>query len=247
MKKCLFIVLLVICFVSCKNESKNKNNAVPNSVNESIGNEISSKWIVLFDGTSLDSWKGYLSDDVYEEWTIDDGVLVFTPSNEGGKNIITKNKYTNFVLSVEWKISEGGNSGIFWGVYEDEKYKEAYETGAEIQVLDNDKHPDSFVAEDTHKAGSLYDLIGYSSEFINPAGEWNVCVLEINHNTNQGKVSMNGHDSITFPVHGADWDAMVAKSKFKDWEGFAKYQTGHIGLQDHGDKVSYRNIKIKEL
>ena len=94
-----------------------------------------------------------------------------------GKNIISKEKYTNFILSLEWKISEAGNSGIFWGVYEDEKFSEAYMTGPEIQVLDNEKHPDSFVGNGIHKAGSLYDLIGYPAEDIYPAGEWNQCVF----------------------------------------------------------------------
>ena len=173
--------------------------------------------------------------------------MVFNPSNVGGKNIITKEKYTNFILSLEWKISEVGNSGIFWGVHEDKRFTEAYMTGPEIQVLDNERHPDSFVGNGIHKAGSLYDMIGYPDEHINPAGTWNKCVLEIDHKKNIGTVTMNDKVSISFPLSGEKWDAMVANSKFKDWEGFGIYSTGHIGLQDHSDQVSYRNIKIKEL
>ena len=211
---------------------------------DSSNNE--SEWTVLFDGLSFDNWRGYLSEDMHAEWTLEDGTMAFTPGGRG-KNIISKQKFTNFVLSLEWKISEGGNSGIFWGVHEDEKFSEAYHTGPEIQVLDNAKHPDALVAEGTHKAGSLYDMIACPDALVNPAGEWNHCVLEINHETNQGKVIMNGKEVMTFPVHGEAWDAMVENSKFKGWEGFGKYQTGHIGLQDHGDKVWYRNIKIKAL
>ncbi|MCF6294639.1 MAG: DUF1080 domain-containing protein [Flavobacteriaceae bacterium] len=243
MKK--IIILIAVVFAACKQTPKEKN--IETEAVEEIQVNIESEWISLFDGTSLKNWRGYLAEDIYPEWTIENGVMVFTPSNEGGKNIITKEKYTNFVLSLEWMVPEAGNSGIFWSVHEDEKYTEAYQTGPEIQVLDNEKHPDSKVANGTHKAGSLYDMIGYPDKFINPAGEWNLCVLEINHETNQGKVIMNGKEAITFPVHGTEWDNMVANSKFKDWEGFGKYQTGHIGLQDHGDKVWYRNIKIKEL
>ena len=173
--------------------------------------------------------------------------MKFTPGKEGGKNIITKGTYTNFVLSLEWKVSEAGNSGIFWGVHEDEKFREAYMTGPEIQVLDNERHPDAKVAQGTHKAGSLYDMIACPDEHVNPAGEWNLCVLEINQDANVGKVSMNGTEVMTFPLHGEEWDKMVANSKFKDWEGFGKYRTGHIGLQDHSDVVWYRNIKIKTL
>jgi len=209
--------------------------------------ENKSDWIVLFDGDDFNNWRGYLREDMYPEWTLEEGTMMFTPGEKGGKNIITKEKYTNFILSVEWRISEGGNSGIFWSVFEDEKFPEAYHTGPEIQVLDNAKHPDSFVAEGTHKAGSLYDMIACQDDVINPVGEWNLCVLEINHKVNLGKVSMNGTEVMTFPVHGEAWDKMVANSKFNGWEGFGKYQTGHIGLQDHSDKVWYRNIKIKPL
>ena len=207
----------------------------------------SNDWTILFDGSSLDNWRGYLSEDIYPEWTIQDDAMVFTPSNVGGKNIITKEKYTNFILSLEWKISEAGNSGIFWGVHEDEKFSEAYMTGPEIQVLDNEKHPDSFVGNGIHKAGSLYDLIGYPAEDIYPAGEWNQCVLEVNQTANIARVTMNEKTTISFPLHGVEWEKMVTNSKFKDWEGFGKYRTGHVGLQDHSDQVSFRNIKIKKL
>ena len=206
-----------------------------------------SEWIILFDGSNYDNWRGYLDEDMYAEWVIQDGAMFFTPGTKGGKNIISKEKYTNFILSLEWKISEGGNSGIFWGVYEDEKFPEPYQTGPEVQVLDNDRHPDSFLANGNRKAGGIYDMVVYPPEFVNPAGEWNLCVLKINHHANEGKVTMNGKETISFPIHGSEWDAMVTNSKFKDWEGFGKNQTGHIGLQDHGDKVWYRHIKIQEL
>jgi len=205
------------------------------------------EWIVLFDGKSMDQWRGYGSETMHEEWTIEGDAMVFNPGDKGGKNIITKDTYTNFMLSLEWKISENGNSGIFWGVHEDEKFPEAYQTGPEIQVLDNNGHPDAKVANGTHTAGSLYDMIACPMETVNPAGEWNWVVLEVNHDKNIGKVRMNGKEDMTFPIHGEEWDKMVENSKFKGWEGFGKYRTGHIGLQDHSDKVWYKNIKIKEL
>ena len=244
MNKFLILTICLLTFTSCK---ENKEKEVEKDVIETVDKEISNEWTMLFDGTSLDNWRGYLSEEMHPEWTVEDGTMAFTPGEEGGKNIISKDTYTNFVLSIEWKISEAGNSGIFWGVYEDEKYAEAYMTGPEIQVLDNAKHPDSFVAEGTHKAGSLYDMIACPEEHINPAGEWNLCVIEVNQDANLAKVSMNGTEVMSFALHGEDWDKMVANSKFKDWEGFGKYRTGHIGLQDHSDKVWYRNIKIKNL
>ena len=242
-------LFLCICFMAACSTAEKKQNETKTTQQVVTSDELKSNddWTILFDGTSLDNWRGYLSEDIYPEWTIQEDVMVFTPSKVGGKNIITKEKYTNFILSLEWKISEAGNSGIFWGVYEDEKFSEAYMTGPEIQVLDNEKHPDSFVGNGIHKAGSLYDLIGYPAEDIYPAGEWNHCVLEVNQTANIARATMNEKTTISFPLHGVEWKKMVDNSKFKDWEGFGKYRTGHIGLQDHSDQVSYRNIKIKKL
>ncbi len=247
MRKAIFTVIIATILIGCKDGQKEEvaeTETTMETTEEKVAEE-SSEWITLFDGTSMDQWRGYLQEGMYPEWTIEDGTLAFNPGEEGGKNIITKETFTNFVLSLEWKISENGNSGIFWGVHEDEKFPEAYETGPEIQVLDNVGHPDGKF--ETHVAASLYDMIAAPFDAPVPVGEWNLCVIEVNHNTNLGKVTFNGNELFTFPVHGDEWDAMVADSKFADWEGFGKYQTGHIGLQDHDDKVWYRNIKIKRL
>ena len=244
MKK-LIVLLIAISFFNCKNEKDQAKKEMEKEVEvETIQKN---DWVMLFDGSSFDNWRGYGSESMHPEWTIEGDAMVFTPGEEGGKNIITKGTYTNFMLSLEWKISENGNSGIFWGVHEDAKFSEAYQTGPEIQVLDNNGHPDAKVANGTHTAGSLYDMIACPTDIVKPAGEWNWCVIEINHETNLGKVRMNGKEVMSFPVHGEEWDKMVENSKFKGWEGFGKYRTGHIGLQDHSDKVWYKNIKIKEL
>jgi len=247
MKRIALIICLCSLFACNQTEKKSQEKVETQNTVSSKETPNKEGWTILFDGSSLDNWRGYLSENIYPEWTIQDDVMVFTPGEVGGKNIITKEKYTNFILSLEWKISEAGNSGIFWGVHEDEKFPEAYMTGPEIQVLDNEKHPDSFVGNGIHKAGSLYDLIGYPAEDIYPAGQWNLCVLEVNQTANLARVTMNEKTTISFPLHGVEWDKMVDNSKFKDWEGFGKYRTGHIGLQDHSDQVSYKNIKIKKL
>lgn len=243
------LLCIAISLIACKEKEADKAADTEKETKEVVAKSEGSDfgWEILFDGSSYENWKGYLADEVYPNWAIEDGAMAFTPDEEGGKNIISKNKYTNFVLSLEWKISEGGNSGIFWGVNEDPKFNEAYETGPEIQVLDNARHPDAKIGEGTHSAGALYDMIAPPEDVSNPAGEWNLCVLEVNHKTNVGKVSLNGTELFTFPVNGEKWDRMVADSKFATWEGFGKFQTGHIGLQDHSDKVWYRNIKIKSL
>ncbi|BFP40900.1 DUF1080 domain-containing protein [Flavobacteriaceae bacterium GF1] len=208
------------------------------------------EWEVLFDGTSFDGWHFYNGGAVTKPWELEQGAMVFYPPENRpdgqGYNIVTDKEYTNFVLSLEWKVSEGGNSGIFWGVFEDKRFVQPYETGPEIQVLDDDRHPDAKNGT-THQAGALYDLVAPSQKAVKPAGEWNTVELTVDHKSNGGRVLLNTIKIVEFPVHGAAWDAMVANSKFADWEGFGTYRTGKIGLQDHGDIVAYRNIKVKML
>ena len=245
MKSFIYLLVALVMIVSCK--QKKENPVVEEKTVEVVEKHSTEEWITLFDGTSYDNWRGYLAEGMYPEWTIEEGSMLFTPGEKGGKNIITKEKFTSFILALEWKISEGGNSGIFWSVFEDKAFKEAYHTGPEIQVLDNERHPDAKANPKYHQAGALYDMVQPAHDVCKPAGEWNECVLKVDHKSNSGSVTLNGTVIVEFDVHGEKWDAMIANSKFKGWEGFGKYQTGHIGLQDHSDKVWYRNIKIREL
>ena len=159
------------------------------------------------------------------------------------------------MLSIEWNVSEVGNSGIFWAVQESPEFGEPYLTGPEIQVLDNERHPDAQANPKFHQAGALYDMVQPTSDVCNPAGEWNHVVLTVDHNKNEGSVVLNGTEIVTFAVHGSEWDALVKASKFGNTEAsnythapkFGTFRTGKIGLQDHGNQVSFRNIKIKEL
>ncbi len=214
-----------------------------------VEQDTNSDWVSLFDGKSFDGWHIYGTDGMTDGWKIVDGSMIFNPNSNNKKvkhNLVTDKSYTNFKLSLEWKISEAGNSGIFWGVFEDKKYNVPYKTGPEIQVMDDDKHPDAANGL-SHRSGALYDMVAPSESAVNKVGEWNTCMIEINHKSNSGKVWLNDVHIVSFPVNGEGWDAMVSKSKFKNWPGFGKYKTGKIGLQDHGDVVAYRNIKIKEL
>lgn len=248
----MLVAFCLLILWACKEEKKtDTENAVSEGTSANIPDiSETTEWTVLFDGSSFDNFKEYLKNGVSEHWKIEDNAMVFYPpkNREKGEafNLVTKNSYTDFVLSLEWKISEAGNSGIFWGVKEDSSLSEAYQTGPEIQVLDNDKHPDG-KAGLTHQAGALYDMIAPTEDVTKPVGEWNTCVITVNHQTNQGSVVLNGKEIVVFPVNNPEWQAMVADSKFATWEHFGKYPTGKIGLQDHGDIVAFRNIKIKEL
>ncbi len=211
-------------------------------------------WISLFDGESLKGWHRFNLVSEKSVWVAKDGLLTFDPTlttkGEYGHDIVTDKAFTNFQLSIEWNIAEGGNSGIFWGVQEGPEHKRPYSTGPEIQVLDNERHPDAKANPKFHQAGALYDLVQPSADVCNPAGSWNHFLITVDYNKNEGSVVLNGTKIVEFPLYGQEWDAMVAGSKFKnqkDFAQFGKFRTGKIGLQDHGDKIAFRNIKIREL
>lgn len=235
----LFVAIALIA-ISCKDNNRNENNSQLMQTEEETMQQNSKQ-------ENMDGWKAYNANQI-TQWSIEDGALAFSPSEQrsGSENIITEEEYTNFELSLEWKISDGGNSGIMWGVKEDEKFNEPYLTGPEIQILDNERHPDAKNGPN-RQAGALYDMVEPSSDVTKPAGEWNSMTLKIDYEENKGSVTMNGTKITEFPLHGEEWNNLVENSKFSTWEDFGKHRTGHIALQDHGDKVWFRNIRIKEL
>ena len=201
-------------------------------------------WTLLFDGKSTSGWKTFSTDNPGAVWKVSNGELYLDKSvKEGRGDLITEKEYQDYELSLEWKIDACGNSGIIFNVVEDTKYKATYLTGPEMQVLDNTCHPDAKIIK--HRAGDLYDLISSSKETVKPAGEWNHAQI-ISKN---GKMEfwLNGTKAVEFIMHTPQWDEMVANSKFKTMPDFGKALKGHIALQDHGDQVWFRNIKIKEL
>ncbi len=206
------------------------------------------KWETLFDGKSFAGWHTYKKpgQPVSDKWVIDDKAIHYS-GNRGGGDLVTDKEYGDFELEVEWKIAEKGNSGIIYHSSEDPKYKATYATGPEMQVLDNERHPDAKAGKNGNRvAGSLYDMLPPTDpSAYKPAGEWNKAKLVIKNG--RGEHYLNGKKIVEYPTSGPEWDAMVADSKFKGWEGFGKYAKGHIVLQDHGDKVWYKNIRIREL
>ncbi len=255
MKKIMILMIAATVVISsCKGkEEKSTSETTTEMSAKEEGQQMEQdEWTVLFDGTSFDGWHVYPGKEVPAAWQLEDGAMILRPDDvrtDGNRfNMVTDKEYTDFVLSIEWMVTEGANSGIMWGVVEDPKYIEPYYTGPEIQVLDNINHPDAKNGT-THQAGALYDMIAPSEDVVKPIGEWNTYEITINHKTNEGIVVLNGIKVVEFPVVGEGWATMVANSKFADWEDFGKHKTGKIALQDHGEKISigYRNIKIKEL
>jgi hypothetical protein len=234
------MILVALIAVSCgQSGSKEKKS------------EIDENWIILFDGTSTDEWRGYNKETFPETgWSVVDGELMVQGSGRGeaggGGDIITKRKFRNFELSLEWKTSEGGNSGILY-LAQEIAGEPIWKSAPEMQILDNERHPDAKLGKDGNRqAGSLYDLIPAVPQNTKPAGEWNHAKITVY----KGTVIhwQNGENVLEYHLWTDDWKNMVLESKFKDYEWFLNTaEEGHIGLQDHGDDIWFRNIKIREL
>ncbi|MGB8168478.1 MAG: DUF1080 domain-containing protein [Chthoniobacteraceae bacterium] len=198
-------------------------------------------WKLLFDGKDASQrWRGYKKDVMGDKWVAEDGALVL--KGKGGGDIITKDEFESFEFSVDWKISEGGNSGVMFKVQETDG--PPWATGPEAQIQDNTK------GHDPQKAGWMYQLYAAEVDTTKPVGEWNNFVLKCEKTpagTYRCVHTMNGTKYVEYEIGSADWNEKVAKSKFASKPGFAKSAGGHICLQDHGNEVAFRNIKIRVL
>ena len=211
--------------------------AEPNSLS---AKEKADGWQLLFDGKTLDGWRGSKTEEIGAPWKVQDGTLTLTAAKAG--DIMTKREFADFELTFEWKISSGGNSGVIYraGLGESASYR----TGPEYQVLDNIAAKDNKLGN--HLAGSLYD-IGTEAprDLVKKVGEWNQSRLIVKG----WKVEhwLNGKRVIAIDLASPEGKAAIAQSKFKDWPKFASLAKGHIAFQDHGDVVSYRAIKVRDL
>jgi hypothetical protein len=198
-------------------------------------------WRLLFDGKDLKGWRVYHKAAIPPEWTVQDGAIALTKGGAG--DLMTIDEFGDFDLTLEWKISPKGNSGVIYHVKELDDAKDTYNTGPEMQVLDNEGHPDGKTP--SHRAGAIYDLVVPVNAVTKPVGEWNQARIVVS----KGHIEhwLNGVKVAESPYGDAAWKAMVAKSKFNTMPHFGLAMSGHIALQDHGNPVWYRNIKIRRL
>ncbi|HEY7612253.1 MAG TPA: DUF1080 domain-containing protein [Gemmatimonadales bacterium] len=197
---------------------------------------IDGEWRPLFDGRSLEHWRGFRRDEVPDGWRVVDGAL--TRVGRAG-DLITREVFGDFELSLEWNVAAGGNSGIMYRVTEDAA--ETYHTGPEMQVLDDARHPDG--RSRLTAAGAVYGLYPAEAGVVKPAGEWNA--VRIVARGSRVEHWLNGVQVAAYELGSADWSARVAASKFSKWPGYGRAPAGHIALQDHGDRVAYRDIRIR--
>ena len=208
-------------------------------VNRLAAEEEEAGWRLLSDGT-LDAWRGYRRPDVPAGWSVTDGAIAFTPGVESG-SIITRDQFADFELAFEWRVEERGNSGVFYKVTEAERAP--YGTGPEYQVLDNAGHPDGQQPETS--AGANYALQAPVGDVTRPVGDWNQARIVVRGP--RVEHWMNGVKIVEYELWTDEWRALVAKTKFAEWPSYGMAGEGHVGLQDHGDPVWYRNVKIREL
>lgn len=232
------LTALSLCLLAaCANTTTNSDTAeIPNTLTRAEAND---GFKLLFDGRSTEHWRGFKKDGFPEGWIVDGDALTRT---ESGGDLITREEFGSFELRLEWKISPGGNSGIMWHVIESDDVQATYQSGPEMQVLDDTGYPG---VEPEHSAGACYALYPPSAAAAKPVGEWNQVRLRVHG----GRVEqwLNGVLVCAYELWSDDWDARVQASKFSSMPHFARARSGHVALQDHGDPVWYRNLRIKRL
>jgi hypothetical protein len=232
--------------------------AAPNTLTDE---ERAGGWRLLFDGQSLTGWRGIGIDSVPSaHWTIEEDAIKKIPSGEvpvqadgqptSGGDLMTTETFGDFELASDWKVSEGGNSGVKYNVSEELSMSNPPSSAAlgfEYQILDDDRHPDANAGVDgNRKAGGLYDLMGASDDKpLNPPGEWNQA--RIVYRGNHGEHWLNGQKVLEYDLGSAQMDSLLAASKYAPIAGFADRRNGHIVLQDHNDAAWFRNIRIRPL
>ena len=215
------------------------NSATTDQIHNTLSSaEKAADWRLLFDGESLTGWRTYKQDRPGKGWKVISGDLII--DGRGG-DLITKEKFQDFELQLDWIVQSGGNSGVFFRA--DEKQRYIFLSAPEMQILDDQRHADG--KNPLTSAGSNYALHPVPRGVVNPAGQWNHARLRVDGK--QVTHWLNGTEIVNYEIGSADWLERKANSKFAKWEAYGSLDTGHIGLQDHGDRVAFRNIKVREL
>ena len=204
------------------------------------------KWISLFDGTSLKGWHGFNKTGTIPNWDIEEGAMVClgAAADAHGGDIVSDKSFENFELKWDWKISREGNSGVMYHVVENKKYEAPYETGPEYQLIDDVNFPQ--VLEEWQKAGADYAMnVTNEKKKLKPVGEWNTSKIIFN----KGHVEhwLNGEKIVSFQAWNSEWEKKKKEGKWKDYPDYGLAKSGFIALQDHGNKVYFKNIMIKVL
>ncbi|HOW40264.1 MAG TPA: DUF1080 domain-containing protein [Bacteroidales bacterium] len=248
--KSVSLLLAALFIISCSGQKVKDAQGLYKEIDRTGGNNTISEaetkdgWKLIFDGQSTTGWHGYNMTVFPDCWAIEDACLTMnTTGGAESQDIITDKVYRNFALSIDYKTDTAANSGIIFQVKEDPKYKFPYETGAEMQIIDDEGWPGKL--EEWQKSGANYAMYTAKTKAHKPVGEWNNIFLVVNNN----KVTqiLNGVTVVEYEKYTDEWTKLRNSGKWADYPDYGKYDEGNISLQNHGSKVWFRNIKIKEL
>ncbi|MEQ9442234.1 MAG: DUF1080 domain-containing protein [Cyclobacteriaceae bacterium] len=235
--------LCISVLASCTSSPESDTTATEdNATAQTTTTPEEDEWIMLFDGSGIEQWRNYKSDEA--NWSVEDGALT-SPGGQG--DLITKEQFGDFELEFDWRITEGSNSGVIYLSKEDDKYNSTYETGPEYQIIDDENYGTvhEMQLEDNQLSGANYALDDPQNAQLKPVGEYNQAKIIVD----DGHVEhwLNGQKVVEYELWSDDWKARVAETKFKDMPDYGLSKEGHIALQDHGDPVWFKNIRIRRL
>jgi hypothetical protein len=236
MRAALALYTTIAATGACQSTNADNTSTPMNTLS---AREAEAGWKLLFDGKTTAGWRNYKKETVGPGWTVVDGILTRSGDNAG--DIVTADKYRNFDLALDWRVAEGGNSGILYRATEDNEY--IWQSAPEMQILDDERHADG--KSPLTSAGSNFALYPAPRGVVHPAGQWNSARILVNGN--HVEHWLNGQKLLEYELGSAEWKDRVAKSKFNTMPNYGKASEGYIGLQDHGDKVEFRNIRIRVL
>ena len=240
-------IAAVIAFTGCGQTIHMSTEAIPTTDNSLTVAEQGLGWRLLFDGTTH-GWRGFNKAELPEGWTAENGTLTSRGITDGGDTggdiVYSLDEFENFELVLDWKISPGGNSGVFYHAQEGCQYKAPYETAPEYQLIDDVGFPGTL--EDWQKVGVDYAMYTTDApKVMKPAGEWNTS--RIVFTPEKAEYFLNGQKTVEFVPYSADWEQRRNSGKWDDFPDYGKFKTGLIALQDHGSPVWFKNIKIRKL
>ena len=238
-------LVVALAIVAASSVAQASGQTTDSAANTLTAAEKKGGWTLLFDGHTVDAWRGYKRPDATESrWKVEEGTLTLPPENgrdtHGQRDIISKETFEQFELVFDWRIASGGNSGVKYFILEDLDSA----IGHEYQLIDDERHADAKVGPHRQTA-ALYDVLPAADRPTKPAGEWNTTRIVVSGQTVEHW--LNGKKVLQYELNSPALNAAIAKSKFKSIDRFGKRQNGHILLQDHGDQVWFRNIKIRRL
>lgn len=252
LKPGILLSVMMLIIISCTTTNSNDpmalylqvtKNPTPNTLTKK---EIKEGWKLLFDGTTTAGWHGYNLKGFPDSWVIEDGAFTMnTVGRQESQDIITNDKYRDFAFSLEYKLTPAANSGVIYQVAEDTTYKFPYETGPEFQIVDHEGWTDTVKLKDWQINGANYAMYPPMTKPYKPIGEWNKLFLYVKGND----VTQILNDSVTvkYVKNSDEWTKLRNSGKWAAFPDWGKFDEGYISLQNHGTKVWFRNIKIKDL